>query len=400
MSQQQAPNVEVADDRVRVTEFEITDSAVVDYLDGVEPDERADALEFAVGVGVKTMRLADTSHEEEFVERKFTEMRHQLETEIERLEDEVEEKFGSDGEVPEIFRTHLGEEGRLQRQIEHAFGEDGPLVDRLDEELGEDGERIQRALDPDEDGTPTHRLKSAILEEIRSLRDKVEERETEEEMRRKTTLKGDDFEETVHNVLGEVVRNTTDQVEPTGETRGERGERLVGDFVVTLGDTGQRIVVEAKSEKNYTQPQIKDELADAIENRDADYAVLVFECESFVPDKVGYFQEFDDDRLTVALSADEDDDLEPGFLRIAVNWARTRAVQSYVDAGSDVDPESIQSDVGEIEDAIGRFSRIRTKTTTLHELADEIDAELDDVETEVEDRVDAVRTELQGAADT
>ncbi|WP_049931203.1 hypothetical protein [Halosimplex carlsbadense] len=404
MSQKPAPKVELAADRVQVSELEITNSDVVEYLEEIEAEDREEAIQYALNVGVKTLQLAETSREEEFVERKFSEMHQEFETEIERIEDEVEERFGSDGDVPEIFQKHLGEDGKLQEHIEHAFSEDGPFVDRLDEELGEDGERIQEALDPDDEGTPTYRLKSALLDEIRSLRDKIEERETEEETReelkQETTLKGDDFEETVGNILGDVVRNTTDEVEPTGEELGERSDRKVGDFVLTLGDTGQRIVVEAKSATNYSQPKIKEELAEAIENRDADYALIVFECESYVPDKIGYFQEFDDDRLSVALSADEDDDVEPGFLRIAINWARARAVQSYVDAGADLEPEAIQNDIGEVEDAIGRFSRVRTKTTNIREAANEIDEELRSIQNDVEDRVGKVRAELQGASDS
>lgn len=404
MAQKSAPTIDVEGDSVRVVDFEITDPVVTAYLQDLDADDRAEALEYALNVGVKTMNLAQTSQEEEFVERKFGEMQRQIESEIERMEDEVEDRFGTDGDVPQIFSEHLGEDGNLQQHIETAFGEDGAFVERLDEELGEDGERIQKALDPDNDGTPTNRLKSTIVEEIRSLRDKIEEQETEEETReeikQKTTLKGEDFEETVENILGDIVRNTPDAVEPTGETQGERGERKVGDFVVTLGDTDQRIAVEAKSEKNYSQPKIKEELSETLENRDADYAVMVFECESYIPDKVGYFQEYDDDRLSVAVSADDDDEIEPGFLRIAVNWARTRAVQSYVEVGSDLDPESIQTDVGEIEDAVGQFSRIRTKTTTIRETANEIDEELREIQNGVETRTDKVRTELQGASES
>ncbi len=404
MSQKPAPTVEVGTNRVQISELEVTDSDVVEYLQDVDDDEQTEAIQYALSVGVKTLQLADTSREEEFVERKFGEMQQEFEAEIEQIQDEVEERFGSDGDVPEIFDEHLGEDGKLQRHIEDAFGDDGLFVDRLDEELGEDGERIQEALDPDDEGTPTYRLKSALLDEIRALRDKIEEQETEEETReelkQQTTLKGEDFEETVGNVLGDIVRNTTDEVQPTGEELGERADRKVGDFVLTLGDTGQRIAIEAKSATNYTQPKIKEELADTIENRDADYAIIVFECESYVPDKVGYFQEFDDDRLSVALSEDEEDEIEPGFLRIAVNWARARAVQSYVDAGSELDPETIQNDVSEIEDAIGQFSRIRTKTTNIREAANEIDEELRDIQNEVENRVSQVRAELQGASDS
>jgi len=328
-------------------------------------------------------------------------MQRDLQEEIERVEDEVEEKFGDDGHVPQIFDEHLGQDGRLNQQLENAFDEDGVFAERLDKELGEDGERIQQALDPDTEGTPTYRLKRTLQDQIQDLRDKVEEQataeETEEEIRQKTTLKGEDFEETVESILSNLVYNTSNELEYTGDTIGEISGEKVGDFVITLNDTGQRIVIEAKSDSNYTQPKIKDELTDAIENRDADYGIMVFECESYIPDKVGYFHEFDSERLSVALKETIDDDIEQGFLRIAFNWAQTRAIQGYVDSGTAFDPERIQNAVGEVNDSIGRFTTIRKKTTSIRKTVNGIDEELEEIEGEVKSELADIRTEIQTA---
>ncbi len=387
-------------DRAHVTDVEITDSAVVEYLQQFEDErEREDAFVRALRVGVTTLDLAETSQQEEYVERKFTEMQRDLQEDIDRIEDEVEEKFGDEGDVPQIFEDHLGQDGHLKQHIEDAFSEDGPFTERLDEELGEDGERIQKALDPDTEGTPTYRLKRTLQDQIQDLRDKIEEQataeETEEEIRQRTTLKGDDFEDTVESILSNLVYNTSNEVEYTGDTIGEISGRKVGDFVITLNDTSQRIVVEAKSDSGYSQRDIKDELADAVENRDADYGIIVFECESYIPNKVGYFHEFDSERLSVALKETEDDDAESGFLRIAYNWARTRAVQGYVDSGTAFDPEVIQNAVSEVSDSIDRFSTIRKKTTSIRKTANEIDEELEEIEGEVKSELADIRTEIQ-----
>lgn len=402
MAAEGVPRIEVNEDRTRVTDFEMTDSAVVEYLQKFDDaDEREDAFVRALRVGVTTMELAETSQQEEYVERKFIEMQRELQVEIDRIEDEVEERFGDDGQVPRIFEDHLGPNGRLKQHIEDAFSEDGPFTQRLDEELGEDGERIQKALDPDMEGTPTYRLKRTLQDQIQDLRDMIESQaaaeETEDELRRRTTLKGDDFEETVENILSNLVYNTSNELEYTGDTIGEINGRKVGDFVITLNDTGQRIVVEAKSDRGYSQRDIKEELADAVENRDADYGIIVFECESYIPDKVGYFHEFDSERLSVALKEKDEDDSEPGFLRIAFNWARTRAIQGYVDTGTAFDPEAIQNAVSEVGDSINRFSTIRKKTTSIRKTANEIDEELEEIEGEVKSDLTDIRTEIQTA---
>lgn len=402
MATDEAQPISVQNDRITINEFEITDSTLVKYFQQFDSgSERQDALERILKIGVMTMNLAETSQQEEFVERKFTEMQREFQDEITRIEDEVEERFGDDGDIPQIFENHLGDDGHLRQHIEEAFGENGPFKKRLDEELGENGERIQQALDPDREGTPTYRLKQSLQSQIDRLRDKIEEQETaeevEEEIRAKTTLKGEDFEDTVENILSDLVYGTSNELEYTGDTVGKIGDRKVGDFVVTLDKTGQRIVVEAKSDSGYSQRDIKEELTDAVENRDADYGIIVFECESYIPNKVGYFHEFDSERLSVALSEGEDDDVEPGFLRIGFNWAATRAVQGYADAGTAFDPEVVQEGVGEVKHSIDRFSTIRKKTTSIRGTASEIDEELEDIEGEVKSELANIRTEIQTA---
>ncbi len=400
MAIEESVALKIKHDRAVINDLEITDSRIVDYLNEFDnAQEQEDAFMRALRVGVTTMKLAKTSQQEEFVERKFGEMQRDFQGEIERIEDEVEAKFGDDGDVPKIFEDHLGQNGNLNQQIEDAFSDDGPFKQRLDEELGEDGERIQEALDPDREGTPTYRLKQAFQDQIRSLHDKIEEQaateEATEEIRQRTTLKGDDFEDTVNNILSDLVYGTSDELEFTGETIGEIGSRKVGDFVITLNDTGQRIVIEAKSSTGYSQRDIKDELDDAIENRDADYGIIVFECESYIPNKIGYFHEFDNQRLSVALSETNEDDIEPGFLRIAHNWAKTRAVQGYVDSGTAFEPEVVQAAVREVGDSIDRFTTIRKKTTSIKKTANEIDVELDEIEAEVKSELTDIRTEIQ-----
>lgn len=396
MSSETQSVVTIDGDRVIVQEAEIADPEVANYLSEVGPEQRDDAFERALRVGVVTLGLASTTEKEEFVERRFEELRRDFEDEIDRIENQIEETFGDDGEVPQTLETHLGEDGSLRTHIEHAFGEDGIFAERLDEELGEDGERIQDALNPDREDTPTYRLKTTLQDQIERLRDKIEEESATEELKQRTTLKGDDFEDNVGQILDNLVYGTSHEVEPTGEVIGELTDRKVGDYVLTLAETGQRIVIEAKSDQSYTQPKIKAELDDAIENRDADYGIIVFEAESQVPNKVGYFHEFDTDRLSIALSDDEDD-IEPGYLRIGFNWARTRLIQTSVDSDTNLDPEAIQSGIEGVESEIESFSTIRSKTTKIRDRANEIDAELDEMQSEIKSQLTDIRTEIRSA---
>ena len=401
MATQQVAQITVNTDHLEVTDLKITDSEVIDYLNQYDPDEQLEAFNRALRVGVLTVGLAGTSQEEEFVKRSFEEMRRDFVDEIERIEREVENKFGEDGSVPKVFEEHLGPDGEIKRHLEEAFGDDGIFVECLDNELGADGERFREALDPDDKGTPTYRLRKSILDEIKSLRDKIEaqttEAETHEEIVKKTPLKGEEFEGIVHQLLSGLVYGTSDEVSYTANREGDLDGREVGDFVVTLNDTGQRIVVEAKSNQGYSQRDIKEELSAAIENRNADYGIIVFECESYIPNKVGYFHEFDDERLTISLSQNEEDEIDPAFLSIGFNWARTRVIQKHADADSTLDPERIQTAVTEITDSIGRFSTIRRKSTRIKGITDEIDTELSSIESDIKSRLADIRMEIQAS---
>ena len=239
--------------QIVIRELTIQDGNLVKYLQELDNEKQNEAIIRALRVGAETLGIAETSKDLEYVRREFESMQTELGSELDDVQDDLEAKFGDEGRVSRILDSHFGDDGSLRRQFEEAFGEEGIFSDRLDEELGQDGERIQAALDPDRDGSPTQRLEQRIKAEIKDLRDKLVEEETEKGVKRRTTLKGGDFEDVVEDILGNLVHQTSHTFENTAEKEGELTGRDVGDFVITLGDTGQRIVVEAKSEQSYTR---------------------------------------------------------------------------------------------------------------------------------------------------
>lgn len=390
-------DVDLGENQIQIHELTIRDDVLVEFLDEFDDGRREDAVIRALKVGAATLQLAETSKDLEYVKREFESMQESFEGEIDDVQTELQEKFGDDGRVSHILESHFGDDGTLRSHIEDAFGEDGIFSERLDEELGEDGERIQRALDPDREGTPTYRLKQALRDEINELRDKLTEEEAEAEVRQRTTLKGEDFEENVRELLDDLVYQTPHSYEYTGETEGELTGRDVGDFVITLGDTDQRIVVEAKSEQDYTVPTIKEEMEAAIENRAADYGIFVSECASYLPKKVGFLDEFDREFLAVSVSQNEDDEVDPRLFRIGYNWAKMRAAQAAVDAGNEVDPVVVHSKVEEITATIERFQNVKKKCTNIKSSANGIESDLDEIADDVNQHLNDVRAELSKA---
>lgn len=384
-------NITVGQDSNQVTIERVTvhDEDLAEYLSDFEVSDREDALVQALRVGASALNLADTTKEAEYVERRFEEMERQFEDELEALQDELDDRFGDDGELSRILDDHLGEDGEIADHLEDTFGEEGRFAERLEDELGQGGEKIREALDPNDPETPTHELKQQITE----LRDRLVGEEAREEVREKTSLKGYDFEDQLEELLGELVHQTSNRVEDTSEETGEISESKKGDFVVTLGETGQQIVVEAKN-GNFNNT-VESEMDEAIRNRDADYGILVASSLEYLPrTKVGWFSEIDQDYVVVALSEEPDDEIEPRFLKFAFHWARTRTLLSAVEVSDTTDTEAIKGELDGLQDSIGDFSNIREQCTNLEDSVSSIREQLTGIEEEVMSRIMRIETEL------
>lgn len=378
-------NIDPDQNEVEITNLTIQNDDVVEYLSDFDQAEQEDALVRALKIGTSALELVETSKDVEIVEQRFNEMERDFEDKLGTLKDELDHKFGDDGKLSRILDDHLGEEGKIVSHFEDTFGEDGRFATRLEDELGEGGEKIRQALDPNEPGTPTYQLK----QEIKELRDE----QAQQEVRENTRLKGFDFEERVEELLGDLVHQTSNRVEDTSEETGEIAGSKKGDFVVTLDETGQKIVVEAKN-GNF-DGTVESEMEKAIENRDADFGILVASSLDYLPrTKVGWFSEIDNEYVVVALSEDPDDDLEPRFLKFAYHWARTRTLLSAVQVGDETDSEAIKSELDGLKDSIADFSQIRTQCSDLENSVNAIRATLKDIEDDVMARTTRIENEL------
>ena len=362
--------------------------------------ERTAAVEQALLVGATTLEFAETSKDLEFVKSEFSGLQSEFEEELEEFEaevesvrDELDEKLGEEGSLERYLRRHFGEDGKLERRIEKAFGEDGAFQECLDRELGEDGERIRQALDPNKEDSPTHQLKQRLVEEIREVKDELVAEEGREEIRQESWHKGEEFEDQVGEILEDIVRQTPNDVEDTSERTGQLQDSKKGDFVVHLEDTDQRIVVEAKH--GHFNNTVEDEMAEAIENRDADFGILVAESIAYLPEtKVGWFSEIDRQYVVVALSDEDDEEIEPRFLKFAFHWARTRSLLSAFDTGEEVDTETVRNELEGIENSIEEFSNIRRDCTNIEQSLGSIRETLGEVEQDINSRLGKVQGEL------
>ena len=131
-------------------------------------------------------------------------------------------------------------------------------------------------------------LREAFETGIKELRKDLTISETTDDVKQKTPLKGFDFEDAVENLLCSIARNHGDVIERTSDKPGLVEKSKKGDFVAIIGGrASSKIVFELKNKHGLSYNEIESELKDAIENRNADYGVLVAHQVNMLPKSVG-----------------------------------------------------------------------------------------------------------------
>jgi hypothetical protein len=170
--------------------------------------------------------------------------------------------------------------------------------------------------------------------ELRVEREKAAEIEAERE---RGTAKGRTFEELVSEALDGIAVVQGDACDAVGDLKGAWGR--TGDVVVDIdacsGPARGRIVFEAKTAK-LSRPKALEELDEALQQRDANFAVLVVPSDEKVPAKMRQLREYNGDKLIVTFDPETD-----GYvaLELAYSLARARVLMTKsesegIDAGA------------------------------------------------------------------
>ena len=251
-------------------------------------------------------------------------------------------------------------------QVDYIQNKINVIQTKIEEQFGEQGQKIVDAIQQ-------LKMELGISKAV----------DTEHQ---KGTQKGVEFEEYCGNIISDIAKVYGDKLEATGNTTGLIAGSKKGDHVYTIVDTGKKIVLEEKDYGNrQTQPKLESYIKEAIENRGADYGIVVTKRKSAFPESVGIFQEYGNS-LFVALTTEESEDaeLQDELLTIALRWAILRLKQKSgtVDSGLIIQKmESVQRNMGE-------FSNIKRKCTSIKNITDDISKDLDDLR-------DLIKTDLE-----
>ncbi len=306
--------ITISDDKLQIENCTIEDQDIVNYFENLDEqgEDLYENLENILKLGVIAAKSAHVGTQVDFVERKFMEIQI-----------------------------------KLEKQIDEQFGEHGNLIkDSMNEMFGQ------------------LRVDLGISQGI-----KIEHQ--------KGTQKGVEFEAYCEEIISEIAKHHNDRLESTGNTTGIIEGSKKGDHVYTINDSGKKIVLEMKDyTSSNSTPALERYMNEAIENRGAEYGIVISKRKSGFSKDVGLFQEYGN-KLFVALTSEESEDaeLQNELIVIALRWARLRLKQKSGSVNSSLIIEKIEN----IQRTMKKFSSIKGKCTSIKGISDEIAEDLDEL---------------------
>ena len=306
--------ISIIEEKLEIQDFTSDDQDIVNYFENAQNEGKPldEILENILKLGIIAAKSAQVGHQVDYVEKKFM----LIQT---KLEKQLDEQFGDHGDSIKDSMTEMF----------HKLGLD----------LG-----INRAVE---------------LEH------------------QKGTQKGAEFEEHCAEIILGIAKHHGDRLETTAKISGIVKGNKKGDYVYTIQDSGKKIVLEMKDYvKPQSTPQLEKYLDDAIENRGAEYGIVVSKRKNGFSKDVGVFQEYGN-KLFVALTTEESEnvELQNELLVIALRWARLRLKQK----SGTVDSSLIIEKIENVQRTMKKFSNIKAKCTSIKGTADEISEDLDEL---------------------
>jgi hypothetical protein len=247
----------------------------------------------------------------------------------------------------------------------------------LQEQFGDLQKITKELLDPNAPSSATNTVVGRILNEVEKIQTKLNIREAEQ----RGTQKGFDFEDYCQPILESVAKAFGDIVDKTGDTQGLIDDK--GDFVYTIKDLGAKIVLEMKDMQQITLPYIKEQLDGGMKNRAAQFGIFVSKNREALPNYVGSFNDYDDNKLVIALGSElEDEIIHEDLIRVAISWARSKLKQQS-GQGSAIDTGKIRIKIQSVAEKMKNLTDVKTKCTGIENSTASIRSTVDTVQADI-----------------
>ena len=385
----------------------IGDREVFEVLSNQDEVERPVFTKRALKVGTIALRDVFVAEKVDYIKREFD----GLCVELDRILEKGLGKEGMKGELDRVF----GEKGDLHSCLERLFGDDGKLArDLLDMNnsnspigqlkkaiesyfVGKDSQ-MYGMLDPNSKDSPISRLRAEIVQKLEAIEGGITAYIAKKEVLDKSPKKGLNFEDDLESFLLHLSKPFGDLVERTGTEKGKLGTKT-GDFVVTINDRAiqgraPKIVIEAKTNTSVrlTPKSLVGELRDALQNREANYAIGV--TDTLISEDVGCYREIEGDKIICAFG-DSGLPLEVAY-RVVRTYLLMKQHESHEHA---VDIPRICGIVNKITNDLSAVRGIKSKLTSIGTTAETIAVDVSSLEKNIRDALNdlekAIRTETQ-----
>ena len=364
------------------------------------------AVADAVEIGARVLDREQAGANAEFVKGELDKATREVELVLAERTREVTEQIGR--KVDEAFGA---ESGHVTKTIQKHFSDDsaGAVQNRVREVVAEALANVQQSLvqqfSSADSKNPLAEFKAGVvravetsgraqtqslqemgvrlaalqqqLGELRVEREKLAEIEAERE---RGTAKGRTFEELVAEAVDAIASVQDDAMDAVGDLKGATGR--TGDIVVDIdgcrGPARGRIVFEVKTGR-LSRPDALRELDKALQQRDADFAVLVVPSEEKVPARMHQLREYNGDKLIVTFDPESEGTVA---IELAYRLARARVLMSKTEAeGIDASAVrySIERALNAMETVRAVKSQLTGAKTSIDKSRDLIDAMADQV---------------------
>jgi hypothetical protein len=374
MTVQVSPNFSFSKEWMKIREFVTSDREVVSFFENLTEVSRQRNFEQALRMGVVALKSISLTDKIDYVEKRFTQFERTME----------EMSHNSDSRTKDTFTE-------FEKRMGEVFGEQGIFSELLKEHFGENGKIVRDLFDPSKIGTPMYFLKNEIMKELGDIKKQIEIDDEVEKLRQMTTLKGFDFQKYCENVLNKIAKWHADTLEYTGNKTGKITNCKVGDYVMELGDSiGKKLVFEIKDVNNISTTDIHRELEDAKKNREAEYAIFVIRDFEALPKSVGWFNEYNENKLVCALGKNGNDGvLHEELLYIAYKWAKSKLILESPKENK-IDFAALRQKGEAAKYKLKVFQSVLTQCGNLEKSTNEIRTIIKDAEREIKEDLEAI----------
>jgi hypothetical protein len=378
-------------DRLVIERLEVNDPGAARVVQEQvhEGHKPAETVSRAIEIGTRVIESEGTAANVDYVkaelERQLSPLAERLGSVIEDGQEEFVERLANSfdkersGSVQQQIRELLTAAMEHQRtQLARQFSaQDGanPLADFK--------EGVVRAVKGAEETQLAERSEErkrmdALTAEVTALRERLTAKQELDVEQARGTAKGRDFEGRVHDVIdviatgrGDVAHHVGDQA---GETRGKKGD-IVVEIGAGAGPGLAKIAFDPK-DSQLTRPKAWEVLNGSLQDRGADYAVLVVATEENVPAKTQSLVEYEGNKVIVAVDREEPERI---VLETAYCLARSRALAARKDDLA-LDAPAMKEAIDETRRALESLKTARQALTGMRKNADSMESALGTME--------------------